>query len=155
MRARTRMMTIDGRNGMSMGHMVSRVDDIRDQNDNEYIYTNAVSILRNIRNVESSEFFFFWSAARLSYFPRLTSQSSFLALSPNTIPIISQRSTDPAVSDHLIFQEKLEIELLHDTFLFLNVNNSIFLLLLTNKTYCGLDLVANLQPVSRILCSAF
>lgn len=53
------MMTIDGRNGMSMGHMVSRVDDIRDQNDNEYIYTNAVSILRNIRNVESSEFFFF------------------------------------------------------------------------------------------------
>lgn len=100
-------------------------------------------------------FFFFWSAARLSYFPRLTSQSSFLALSPNTIPIISQRSTDPAVSDHLIFQEKLEIELLHDTFLFLNVNNSIFLLLLTNKTYCGLDLVANLQPVSRILCSAF
>lgn len=54
------MMTIDGRNGMSMGHMVSRVDGIRDQNDNEYIYTNAVSILRNIRNVESSEFFFFF-----------------------------------------------------------------------------------------------
>lgn len=43
---------------MGMGHMVSRVDGIKDQSDNEYIYTNGVSILRNIRNVESSTFFF-------------------------------------------------------------------------------------------------
>ena len=43
---------------MSMGHMVSRVDGIRDQNDNEYIYTNGVSILKNIRNMELSKLFF-------------------------------------------------------------------------------------------------
>ena len=42
---------------MGMGHMVSRVDGIRDQKYNEYIYTNGVSILKNIRNVELSKLF--------------------------------------------------------------------------------------------------
>lgn len=101
------------RNGKGMGHMVSRVDGIRDQKDNEYIYTNGVSILKNIRNVELSKLFL-----KAELYSRLTCESFPLALPPNTIPIISQRNTDPAVSDCLIFQEKLEIELLCDTFHF-------------------------------------
>ena len=57
-----------------MGHTAGGIDSIWGQPDNEHISANSygTSILRDTENVELGDFFL--SAARLSYFPRLSCQ---------------------------------------------------------------------------------
>lgn len=74
---------------MGMRHVVTRVNGIWDQPDNARIYTNgyANSILRNIKNVEVGKNFSEVLLGR-AIFQDLAA-SPFLALFPDTIPIIS------------------------------------------------------------------
>lgn len=68
---------------------MSRVDSIWDQPENEHIYTNGygISIPRNINTVELGKIFL---EVLLGWAIFLDSPGSpFLALSPDTIPIIS------------------------------------------------------------------
>lgn len=76
---------------MGIGHMVSSFHDIWGQPDNEHIsicgYGINISIFRHTKNMKLGEFG--GSVSRLSCFLKLPSQSSFLALPPDTVPLIS------------------------------------------------------------------